>query len=465
MSTTESAARIRRIETGLRGEARVWSASPPVGTIEERLAFYAIPGLSVAVFADGEITWASGYGMNRAGANDAVTSDTIFQAASISKHVTALAVLRLVQDGTLGLDGDVNRSLTSWQIPANGDWQPRITLRQLLGHTAGLVSNWYPGYLRGAPTPTLLQTLNGDPPANTPPVHAVALPGTINRYSGSHYSVVQQLLVDVTGQPFPGLMRDLVLTPLAMSNSDFDQTYPDRRTDTTAHGHYVSGEPIGNGWQLLPEMAAAGLWTTPSDLAKIAMEIINAFHGRPTAFLSKEMVDQLLTPQIFDGYGLGTVLMPEHEGSRRFGHGGGNVGYECLTTAYLELGTGVVMMTNSEAGSTIFEELLGTITREYAWPMERPERTATSIDAGTYASLAGEYELRDGVTITVRAEAGELTLLFAAQPPVELVPRSKSAFFARPLNSEITFEQGEEGDVVALVLKQEWQETRAVRRS
>jgi Domain of unknown function (DUF3471) len=121
------------------------------------------------------------------------------------------------------------------------------------------------------------------------------------------------------------------------------------------------------------------------------------------------------------------------------------------------------MMTNSEAGSTIFEELLGTITREYAWPMERPERAATSIDAGTYASFAGEYELRDGVTITVRAEAGELTLLFEAQPPVELVPRSKSAFFARPLNSEITFEQGEEGDVVALVLKQEWQETRAAR--
>ena len=468
MAATDTAARVHRIETGLRGEARVWSESPPPATIEERLAFYAVPGLSVAVFADGEVQWARGYGMRRAGTYDAVTPDTIFQAASISKHVTALAALRLVQEGKLALDEDVNTYLSSWQIPANGAWQPRITLRQLLGHTAGLVYNWYPGYRRDAPLPTLPQTLDGAPPANTPPVHAVALPGTINRYSGSHYSVVQQLLVDAAGQPFPALMHDLVLDPLGMANSDFDPSFPDGRAAAPAHGHFIGGEPISDGWRVLPEMAAAGLWTTPTDLAKVAIEIGHAFHGRPTAFLTRATVDELLTPQIFDGFGLGTVLMEEREGSRRFGHGGQNVGYECITTAYLELGTGaVVMMNGEEGGNGLFEELLGTITREYGWPMERPQRATVAIEAGSFGDLAGDYELRDGVTVTVtvREEASSLMLLFAGQPPVELLPRSETAFFARPLNIEVTFERDEDGAVNAIVLRQEWQETRARRQN
>jgi CubicO group peptidase (beta-lactamase class C family) len=294
--TPEIAARISRIENGVTRDAPLRSQDTERVSLLERMGYYKTPGLSVAVINDGQLEWARGFGVLEAGDPTPVTPDTIFQACSISKHVAMVGALSLVQDGALDLDEDINHYLTSWRLPANDAWQPCVTLRQLLAHTAGLTQNWYRGFRQGEPTPTLLQVLEGQPPANTPPIRAVLLPGSLFRYSGSHYSVLQQLMIDVSGAPFPDLMRELVFEPLNMRNSSYDQSYPNTRSGSVAVGHSIGGEPVHGKWRVIPEMAGAGLWTTPSDLALLAIEIQHAHAGRPTRFLTKALADQALAP-------------------------------------------------------------------------------------------------------------------------------------------------------------------------
>ncbi len=454
------AARIRRVEAGLVIEPPVWSQEGEPATILERMEYHRVPGLSVAVINGERIEWARGYGVLEAGKEEPVTTESIFQACSISKHVAMVGTLRLIQEGMLDLDEDANRYLKSWKLPPNGGWQPRVTLRQLLGHTAGLVYNWYRGFRRGEPVPTLLDVLEGRPPANTPPVRVMMLPGSRFRYSGSHYSVLQQLLVDVTGTPFPELMRALVLEPLGMNDSNYDQGYPDTRPESVAVGHYTGGGPVYGKWRVIPEMAGAGLWTTPSDLARLALEIQRAHQGRSSQFLGKEFVDEALRAQIEDGFGLGTQLEGKGE-SGRFGHSGGNIGYACLSTAYTERGFGAVAMTNGEDGWAVIQELFRAVAREYAWPEYEPRREVGQIETRVYESYTGEYDLRPGYSLSIGQREGMLLLEAPGQAGVELHPRSETEFFSKALNLEVVFGRDEGGEVTGLSLRQEGQEMKA----
>jgi CubicO group peptidase (beta-lactamase class C family) len=455
--TTELAARISRIEKGITRGEPLWSQDTERVSILERMAFYTTPGLSVAVINDGAVEWARGYGVLEAGQLAPVTPDTIFQACSISKHVAMVGALSLVQDGKLDLDEDINRYLTSWRLPANGAWQPRVTVRQVLAHTAGLTQNWYRGFDQGAPLPSLLDVLEGRRPANTPPIRAVLLPGSQFRYSGSHYSVLQQLLIDITGAPFPELMRELVFEPLNMRNSSYDQSFPDARPDSTAVGHYIGGEPVYGKWRVQPEMAGAGLWTSPSDLALLAIEIQSAANDQPTSFLRQSSVSQALTPQVSDQYGLGTGL--EGTGAaRRFGHSGDNIGYKCLSTAYVERGMGAVVMTNGDDGYWVALDLLDAIAQEYGWPEYLANHTAIGLSSQAYDAFVGAYELHSNLTLEITRQGDRLVLAIPGQPPLELSPSSEATFFMRELNSELRFTRDDDGAVIGLTLTQERQD-------
>ena len=457
-STPEVAERIHRVEQGL--VSAHLAQTDRQARVMERMVAYKVPGLSVAVINAGEVEWVRGYGVLEAGRMEQVTPETIFQVCSISKHVAAMGVLRLVQEGLLDLNEDVNRYLVSWKIPANGSWQPAITLRQLLGHTAGLVYNWYRGFRRGEPLPTLLQVLEGQPPANTPPVRAVLIPGSQFRYSGSHYSVLQQLLIDVTGKPFPELMHELVFEPLEMSNSSYDQSYPNTRPASTAVGHYIGGEPVYGKWRIIPEMAGAGLWTTASDLARLACEIQRAYQDKPARLLGKTIIDQALTPQGSEAFGLG-IQLDGKGAARRFGHSGDNIGYKCLSTAYLEHGMGAVVLTNCDDGSALITEVLQAIAIEYAWPDYSPRRTSAPTDASRYDACIGEYELRPHFSLTISRQEDTLLLQATGQPPLRLHPSSEDTFFAQPVHSELTFTRDEAGKITGIILRQEEQEMQA----
>ena len=450
----QHAERIERIENGLYTNMPPTGEAPRAASLAERMAYHHVPGVSVAVIHDGRLAWAKGYGVTEAGTETAVTPDTIFQACSISKAVTAVALWRLAQDGMLDLDEDVNAYLTSWKIGPNGGWQPRVTPRHLLCHSAGLTYNWYRGFRRGQKLPTLLQVLRGVPPANTPEVRSVLVPGTQFRYSGSHYSVLQQMMEDLTGKPFATLMHELVFEPLGMRNSSFDQRYPDSRPDTTAVGHYIGGEPVYGKWRVLPEMAAAGLWTTPTDLALLAIEIMRTYNGHAGNVLRTPFVQPALALQPTGEWGLGFHL-PGKGQAQRFEHSGGNIGYACLLDAYKEKPIGAVVMTNSDDGSTLSREIFQAIARAYDWPEYVPAHVAVPVDPHGFADYIGEYQLHRGYNLHIEQQGDQLYLHPAGQQPLPLYPTSDTDFFAQEIHAEVSFVKNAEGAVTALVLRQQ----------
>ncbi|MYT68261.1 MULTISPECIES: non-ribosomal peptide synthetase [unclassified Streptomyces] len=313
---------------------------------------HRVPGVGIAVIADGELRGAWGFGTLAADDPARVDERTVFQVGSISKHVTALGVLALVQEGRLDLDTDVNRLLTGWRLPGDG-----VTLRHLLTHTAGLGAQSYDGYRAGLPMPTAAQILAGAPPALTPPVRPVGPPGSPYLYSSSNYTVVQQVLQDVTGREFAPLMRELVLDPLGMRDSDFAPRVPALPGTTLARNHDAKGVPYPEGWHLYPESAAGGLWSTPRDLARVALEVQRAAHGGDAVVLNADSAAELLRTHPGTPGGLGTAGKA-YGGRRWFGHTGGVPGFRALTWADPDRGLGLVVTANSDAGEDFLRELL-----------------------------------------------------------------------------------------------------------
>ena len=354
--------RIQRIQDHIISPAAGKGAGDGL-SLADHMAALHVPGVSIAVIQNGEIAWARGFGVTRIG-GPAVTPDTLFQAASISKPVSALAVLRLVESGKLNLDTDVNQYLQTWKVPENQfTARAKVTLRTLLTHTAGMTVHGFPGYAANTPLPTVVQILKGEPPANTPRIIVDKVPGISGRYSGGGYVVAQQLLEDVTGIPFPQLMRDSVLAPIGMTRSTFEQPIPASWLQTVATPYDSEGRAVPGGPHVYPEMAPAGLWTTPSDLARYAIEVQKALAGK-SAVLSAAMARQMLTPN--DGQGLGPQLGGGKE-NPYFHHTGSNEGYKCYLVAYNN-GDGAVIMTNGNNGAHLASDILRTIAYEYKWP-------------------------------------------------------------------------------------------------
>jgi len=259
------AERIRRVENAFAPIFLAKNEPPFQLTLQKLMELYRVPGLSVAVIGNFKIAWAKGYGVTEAGATTPVTTHTLFQAGSISKPVAAVGALYLVEHEKLLLDEDVNEKLKSWKVPENGyTKENKVTLRRILSHNAGLTVHFFPGYAADEAIPTLVQILNGERPANTAPVRVDLVPGTKWRYSGGGTIIAQQLMIDVTGVPFPQFMREIVFDKIAMKDSTFEQPLPEARAVWAASGTYGDGRVVRGKWHIYPEMAAGGLWTTPS---------------------------------------------------------------------------------------------------------------------------------------------------------------------------------------------------------
>ncbi|MFO7693433.1 MAG: serine hydrolase [Vicinamibacterales bacterium] len=440
--------RAARVEQGLLPGIVI--AGRPAKTLAARMAELKTPGVSVAVINGGVIEWAKGYGVAETGGSLPVTPQTLFQAASLSKPVAALAALRLVEQGKLALDEDVNARLTSWKVPANEfTGTEKVTLRRLLSHTAGLTVSGFPGYSANAPVPALVQVLDGQKPANTAAIGADIAPGTIWRYSGGGYTVMQQLLMDVTGRPFPLLLAELVLQPVGMSDSSYEQPLPEPRRAAAASGHRADGSLLPGRFHTYPEMAAAGLWTTPTDLARFLIEIQQALQGR-SKVLTPATARQMVAVQK-GNYGLGLSI--EGAGtSAAFGHGGANAGFKCQMTAFIESGRGAVVMTNGDQGGRLASEVLRAVAAEYGWPLRQPrQKTVVTVEPSALAPLAGRYELRPGRVLNVVLEGGTLFVLDGLQR-IELYPESATRFFDLVEEHELEFVTGPDGVVLHMLI-------------
>jgi CubicO group peptidase (beta-lactamase class C family) len=340
-----------------------------------------------------------------------------------------MAALRLFQDGRLSLDDNVNKDLKSWHLSDNEfTREEKVTLRRLLSHSAGLTVHGFPGYESGAPLPSIPQILDGEKPANTEPVRVDTVPGTRYNYSGGGITIMQLLLCDVTGKPFPELLAESVLDKIGMKHSTYEQPLPPTRAPFAATAHDRRGEPLKGKWHVYPEMAAAGLWTTPSDLARFAIELQRSKGGESNLVLSKQMTNQMLTRQI-DDRGLGIEL--EGTGAEaRFQHGGDNAGFHSMMIASMEDGYGAVVMTNGDGGPSLWSEILMSIAAEYAWPSYKPrERKLTSLSAGQLEKYTGAYQSPTS-PVTIRRTGDHLEISLGESFAVEVYPESETRFFA-----------------------------------
>jgi CubicO group peptidase (beta-lactamase class C family) len=363
---SDLSARIKRVEKGI--APIPLSATDPATSlnIEKLMQLYKCPGLSVAVIDNFKIAWAKGYGVTAAGSGTPVTVHTLFQAGSISKPVAATGTLSLVEHGTLSLDENVNLKLKSWQVPDNEFTKDqKVTLRRIMSHSAGLTVHGFPGYEVGTPIPTLVQIFNGEPPANTAPIRVDFVPGTKFRYSGGGVTIEQQLVMDVTGKPFPQFMRETVLDKIGMADSTYEQPLPSPRAAMTATGTRADGTLIPGKWHIYPEMAAAGLWTTATELAKFGIEIALSKQGKANHVLSEATTREMLKPQI-EQVGLGFFLAG-HKNPEEFGHNGSDEGFQALLIMFADSGKGVAIMANSDNGISVANALTQSVATEYGW--------------------------------------------------------------------------------------------------
>ena len=416
--------RIHRVEATVVDLPMGENQAPLRLDLPQLMKLYNVPGLSIAVIDNYKIVWAKGYGVRETGSSTPVTPKTLFQAGSISKPVAATGALYLVEHRILSLDENVNERLKSWKVPENEFTKnEKVTLRRLMSHTAGLTVHGFPGYDANDQLPALVQIFNGEKPANTAPIRVDIIPGTQARYSGGGVTIEQQLMMDVTGKAFPALMRELVLDKIGMAESTYEQPLPAARATMTASGTYVDGKVVHGRWHIYPEMAAAGLWTTPTDLSRFAIEIALSKKGKSNRVLSEKMTAEMLTP-VLEEAGLGFFMDKDNPG--QFGHNGADEGFQALLTMNTDSGNGVAIMANSDNGIAVGDMLLQKVAKEYGWNYKSRGEGAVQMlvliarSKGTQAALQRYAELKKVPSAEFKVEEQTLnrlgyTMLFSGQ--------------------------------------------------
>jgi CubicO group peptidase (beta-lactamase class C family) len=424
-----------------------------------RMRAYHVPGVSIAIVDGSRVVFERGYGVTEFGGSNAVDSKTLFLAGSISKPVFATGVLALVQQGKLSLDEDVNRRLTSWHLPDSPfSAVEKVTLRRLLTHSAGLTVHGFPGYAVGKPIPTIPQVLDGLPPANTPAVRNDTTPGERYSYSGGGITIAQLLTTDVTHERFPDLMQRLVLKPAGMARSTYENPLPEKRWAEAASGHETTDTPVTGRWHVYPEMAAAGLWTTPADLARWAIALSEAYNGKSRRLLSTETARQMVSHQVDvqagcrAGWGLGVGV--DGDGADvHFSHGGRDEGFVASFDMWPVRGQGIFVLTNGVSGQ-LLTEIQNAFRQMYGIDKVAKPRSAVAVDPALFDGYVGRYQFVPNVIVTVTREGGALFGQLTGQPRFEMFPESERTFFLKVVDAQITFETGGAGPATALILDQ-----------
>lgn len=448
LGQTNVESQIKRVESGLLPPVLIKGDS--AWSIEERMKHWKVPGLSIAVVKDFKVEWARSYGIKDIETKEPVTTETLFQAGSISKPVAAMVALKRVQDGKIALDENINNRLQTWKLPDNEfTAKKKVTLANLLSHTAGLTVHGFPGYAPNEKIPTLPQVLDGTAPANTAAVRVNMEPGTRFRYSGGGTTIAQLAIMDIEKKAYPDIARETVLGPLQMTNSTYSQPLPDDWRKKAASGHRRDGALVQGKIHVYPEMAAAGLWTTPTDLAKFAIEVQLSYAGKSNKILKKELIDKMVSPFMED-VGLG-FFIDKRGNALYFGHGGADEGFRAQLTMNREKGYGAVVMVNSDNGQ-ILEEVLRGIAREYSWDEFLPPVTEIiSLETTKLDEYTGRFRVNPDRVLTIAREEGKLFATPTADVKFELLPIADGTFVRRDQPVKYSFAKSDTG-ISGLVL-------------
>lgn len=446
--------KIQEVEKNLAGN--ITMTGDTMGTLTGRMAHYNVKGVSVAVIHNYRIEWAKAYGWADEGLKIPATTQTLFQAASISKSVNSVGVLKLVQDKKLDIYADINNYLTTWKFPYDSlSKGKKISVANLLSHTGGLTVHGFGGYERGKDTiPTIVQILDGKKPANSAAIRSMYEPGLKSEYSGGGITISQLIVMDITHQPYDKYMYDNVLKPLGMTGSTYTQPPLNIKPALLATGYSPDGKEIPGKYHIYPEQAAAGLWTNPTDLAKYIIETQLSYEGKSQKVLDQQTTELRLTPYIDKSAALG-VFINDNNGTKYFGHGGANEGFRCQYYGSLEGGNGVVVMVNSDDGR-IIDEIINSAAKVYGFKgLNRSKQyNVVAVNDTVLDSYTGEYELQPGFHLFVTRDGNHLYGQATGQPRFELFPETQNKFFLTVTTAEVEFFKDNDGKVVNCILYQ-----------
>jgi len=440
--------RITRIENGLQSNLQIQyadSLSIQYSNIEERMKELGISGVSIAVMNNGVIEWAKGYGIADSLENRKVTTETLFQAGSISKPVAATRTLQLMEQGVIDLDLNVNTYLSSWKLPENEFTEKeKVTLRRILNHSAGLTIGGFIGYAKDETIPSIPEILDGK--GNTDPVRVFKEPGGDWSYSGGGYTIMQHMITDLDQKQFPEIMQKYVLNPFGMKSSTYENPLPEEYRSIAATGYNFDGTQVEGKWFTYPEMAAAGLWTTPSELMLWGKEIQQIFQTQKDGLLKAQTVNEMLIPEDGEDQGLGPYVL-----KHIFGHGGADEGFRADFTAWKETPNAVVIMVNSQTGNVIIKEILLSIVKEYNLRGIEPRtRVFKEQSQKELARFTGKYHFPENgdAKIVIKGNGLEFTGEIFTNP-IFLLPETDNTFFNKNSGTYYTFKF--EGDSITSV--------------
>lgn len=446
--------RINKVENSL--SPLVSKKGDALWNLEEQMLNYKVTGLSIAVINSYEIEWAKGYGITGSTESPTVTDRTVFQAASMSKFVNAIALMKLKELEKINLDEDINTYLTSWKFPYSNDFGTNpITISQLLSHTAGLSTHGFSGYENSGNLPSIIQTLEGDKPANSDKVKQVLPPNKEFKYSGGGVTISQLILTDNSTSSYEDFLKSNVFIPLGMNNS-FYSIESDKYPKDLAFGHTRNSKTLKNNYNLYPESAAAGLWTTPTDLAKLIIDIQLSLKSDSGKILSQQFTSELTTPTLENSNSALGVFTENENGNLYLQHSGSNRGFRGKFYFSAENGNGVVVMLNG-TNTEIIEEIIRSVASVYEWEgfeklVASPELNLNELDLSKYE---GTYAL-DNREVIVSQKKGQLTLTEKGKWSSKLTALNNSTFVVDIVKPQATIEfvTDSDGSVSKCILKQ-----------
>ena len=453
-------AQIKKVEQNLGGWVQIQD-SANTWTLQQRMAFYKIKGLSIAVVQNYKVVWARGYGWADEGAKKTVTPQTLFQAASISKSLNAIGVLKLVQDKKINLDADINDYLRTWKFPYDSVSKgKKITVAHLLSHSAGLTVHGFPGYANNDTIPSVPEILNGKAPANTVAVRSQFEPGIRFQYSGGGTTILQMMVMDITKQPYDEFMWQQVLKPMRMMMSSYAKLPSAQKKPFLSTGYRADGKEVETKYHVYPEQAAAGLWTNPTDLCKYVIETQLALEGKSGKVLNTEMTKLRLTPYIDSSVALGVFI--ERKGDEKyFGHNGQNEGFLSTSTGSFKNGNGVVVMVNGDHGR-LLNEVVYSVATVYGWKdYYTPKiKKIVPVADSLLDAYTGNYILeRDSITII--RKGNRMILTVNNSESFQLFFSADQEFFTKEMPLEFTIDKEPSGIIKGFYFKEGSREMRA----
>jgi len=452
--------KITRVENNLVGTIQSPGEHP--ANINDRMLYYHIHGLSIAVIQNYHILWAKGYGWADLSKKIPVTASTLFQAASISKSLNGVGLLKLVQEKKLDLYADINTYLTGWKFPYDSlSKGKKINVANLLSHTGGLTVHGFPGYELGKDRPTVEQILDGKTPSNSPAVRSMYEPGLRSEYSGGGITISQLILTNITHQPYDEYMKKEVLQPLGMTSSTYAQPPTGIDPNLLATAYDRNGEEITGKYHIYPEQAAAGLWTNPTDLAEYIIETQLAYEGKSAKVLDQQTTRLRLTPYLDNAAALG-VFIDKPDSTAYFQHGGANEGFRCQYYGSLAKGNGVVVMVNSDNGN-IMAELINSVAKVYDFKGLYRSRTTIAVADSLLEKYTGQYAITPAFILVISKEGNQLFAQATNQPKFKIFAETPTKFNPGEFPARIEFIKDTNGRINSLILDQNGQQHEAKR--